>query len=391
VAAAARGSPCLLRPAGGPRHHLQASPGKLAGYHPPVVPTRRNSLKLLAAGASLPVVGRLAAAGKVAGNPHAAAFMEKYGVPGLSYAIARDGKFIAREACGMADLEEKRQLTTDHSFRIASVSKPLTAVAIFLLVERGKLTLDQHVFGKGGALGGMAGPAGITIRHILTHTCGGWKNDGKDPMFKHPDYNHAKLIAWTLKNQAPTGKPGENYAYSNFGYCLLGRIIEQAGGSSYEDFVRKNVLIPAGAAKMQVARGSQLDRFPGEVNYYTNRKTTTFAMNVRRMDAHGGWVGTPTELVKFALHVDGFARPADLLRKSSLESMTARTGPNPDYACGWLVNKAGNWWHNGSLPGLSSLLVRTSKGHCWAACANTRAEGIGLALDRLMWKIVRGS
>lgn len=112
-------------------------------------------------------------------------------------------------------------------------------------------------------------------------------------------------------------------------------------------------------------------------------------MNVRRMDAHGGWVGTPTGLVRFALHVDGFTPPADILKKPSIRTMTARAGTHPDYACGWSVNKAGNWWHNGSLPGLSSLLVRTSGGYCWAACANTRAPGINLALDRLMWKIVR--
>ena len=126
-----------------------------------------------------------------------------------------------------------------------------------------------------------------------------------------------------------------------------------------------------------------------EVRYYMNGKPLASKMNVARMDAHGGWVGTPGEMVEFALGVDGFAEPADLLKKESLEEMTARGGVNENYACGWSVNKVGNYWHGGSLPGLSSLLVRTAGGYCWAACANTRARGIGLALDRLMWKLSR--
>ncbi len=78
------------------------------------------------------------------------------------------------------------------------------------------------------------------------------------------------------------------------------------------------------------------------------------------------------------------------MKKESITTMTERAGVNKNYACGWSVNKVGNYWHGGSLPGLTSLLVRTADGHCWAVCANTRSEGIGLALDQLMWKIVRG-
>ena len=115
----------------------------------------------------------------------------------------------------------------------------------------------------------------------------------------------------------------------------------------------------------------------------------TIEMNVARMDSHGGWVGTPEELVNFALRVDGFPDPVDILKKESIATMKEHTGVNQNYACGWSVNKVGNYWHGGSLPGLTSLLVRTEAGHCWAACANTRSEGIGLALDRLMWKISR--
>ena len=310
-------------------------------------------------------------------------FMKKFGVPGFSFAIAREGQVVRREAHGLANLEEKEVLDVSHRFRVASVSKPITAVAIFGLIERGKLDLENLVFGGEGVLG-RDGPEGITVRHLLTHTSGAWKNDATDPMFKEIDLDHGELIAWTLGKLPPRHSPGKRYAYSNFGYCLLGRVIEKVSGKGYEEFVRENVLEKAGAGGMTVGEGER------EVEYYMRGEPVTFKMNIARMDAHGGWVGTPTELVNFAVHTDRFPEPPDLLGEESIATMTERGGVNENYACGWSVNGVGNWWHGGSLPGLSSLLVRTADGHCWAACANTRAKGIGLALDRLMWEIVRG-
>ena len=310
-------------------------------------------------------------------------FRKKFEVPGLSLAIAKDGQIVRREAFGYADLIEREELQVAHQFRVASLSKPITAVAVFLLAEHGRLDLDDAVFGDGGLLK-MPGPERITVRHLLMHTSGGWKNDKHDPMFKEIGLDHRALIEWTLETMPPAKQPGEVFAYSNFGYCLLGRVIEQVSGKSYEDFVRESVLEPCGAQGMSVGRGDR------EVIYYMKRKPVTYKMNVARMDAHGGWVGTPSELVKFALRVDGFADPTDLLKKESITAMTERGGIKDGYACGWRVNKVGNYWHTGSLPGLTSLMVRTSGGYCWAACANTRTEGMSLALDRLMWKLVRG-
>ena len=340
--------------------------------------TRRRYLGISAAA----MVGCSARARAAGGAEAVAEFMEKFGVPGLSIAIAKDGQIVRREAFGYSDLDKGEKLNSAHRFRIASVSKPITSTAVFLLRDSGKLDLDDMVFGSDGALG-RPGPGGITVRHLLTHTSGAWENDSRDPMFKRVELDHAALIDWTLENLPPKNAPGQKYAYSNFGYCLLGRIIEKLSGRSYGAFVREKVLKPRGAQGMEIGSGER------EVRYYMNGKPLASKMNVARMDAHGGWVGTPGEMIEFALGVDGFAEPADLLKKESLEEMTARGGVNENYACGWSVNKVGNYWHGGSLPGLSSLLVRTAGGYCWAACANTRARGIGLALDRLMWKLSR--
>ncbi|YCM43556.1 serine hydrolase domain-containing protein [Verrucomicrobiaceae bacterium 227] len=309
-------------------------------------------------------------------------FMSDHKAPGLSYAIAKDGKILKQRALGFANLETKETLTPQHRFRIASISKPITASAIFLLIEQGKLTLDAPVFGEKGFLEGPA-ESGITIHHLLNHTSGGWTNSHRDPMFLQDSLNHAELIAWTFAHILPEHQPGKSYAYSNFGYCLLGRVIEKISGQSYEEFVRKNILAPSGAAGMTVGSGRR------EVSYYTQGRPDTYKMNVPRMDSHGGWVGTPGEMLAFALHVDGFAQPADLLNEESLKLMTTPGSVNEGYACGWNVNKHGNYWHSGSLPGLTSILVRTRGGYCWAACVNTRGESLGSALDQLMWQIAK--
>ena len=315
------------------------------------------------------------------------AFMAKYRVPGLSVAFAKKGELVFSKAYGYSNMERNTALTTKHQFRIASVSKPITAVAIFSLVQAGKLKLSDRVFGQSGVLG-YAGPKGgeeMTVEHLLTHTGGGWPNDAKDPMFMHIKMGHQALIQWTLENIKLTHKPGEHYAYSNFGYCLLGRVIEKASAQSYADYVSQQVLEKCGITGMRVGKSEPA---AGEVIYYDDlKKPNAHQMNVWRMDAHGGWVGSPEQLVKFDLHVDGFDVPTDILTQKSVAEMTAYGGVHKGYGCGWGVNQHGNYWHNGSLPGLSSILVRTKSGFVWSACANTRGKGMNGALDQLMWEI----
>ena len=113
-------------------------------------------------------------------------------------------------------------------------------------------------------------------------------------------------------------------------------------------------------------------------------------MNVRRMDAHGGWLARPAALAVFASHVDGFSR-SSILEPATIRTMTTASAANSGYAKGWQVNALNNWWHNGSLPGTISIMVRTHSQFCWAALINTRRPNspIGLDLDNLVWKMAR--
>ncbi len=328
----------------------------------------------------------------------ATAFMTRHNVPGLSIAIAKDGRLVFVEGLGEADTGRKEPVTPAHLFRIASVSKPLTSATIFALVEAGKLRLTDTIFGRDSVLGTAFGRppfkpyvADITVQHLLTHTAGGWQNDRTDPMFSNPRMDHRELIAWTIQNLPLTHAPGAHYAYSNFGYCVLGRVIETLTGKPYVASVDQEVLSRCGVTGMRIAGNTLADRVPNEVVYYGQGNENPYGMQVTRMDAHGGWLASPTDLVQFLVHVDGFPTSPDILRRSTIEAMTTATEANAGYAKGWSVNKVNNWWHNGSLPGTSTLMVRTSDGFCWAALTNTRHPDstMGADIDALMWAIVR--
>lgn len=318
-------------------------------------------------------------------------FMRQYDVKGLSLAIARHGKFVYREGFGLADVSAGQKVTPQSLFRIASVTKPLTAVGILTLAEQGRLKLSDRVFGEGGILGQDYGEdlpervRKITVDDLLTHSAGGWSNDRKDPMFREPGWSAAELIAWTVKNQPLEYEPGTHYAYSNFGYCILGRVIEKVTGQSYAGWMSQNILSKCGITDMRIAGNTRADRAPGEVVYYSGRGDP-YAFNIRRMDAHGGWLATPGDLVRFAMSVDGFDTPS-LLRPETIGLMTTPDRTSPRYARGWMVNAEQNWWHSGGLSGTGAILVRTSDDFCWAALANTSKPGMNLALDQLMWKI----
>jgi CubicO group peptidase (beta-lactamase class C family) len=329
----------------------------------------------------------------------ATAVMKAHAIPGLSVAIAHHGRPVYQEAFGFADKNAKEKAEPSQLFRIASVSKPITSAAIFTLIEQGHLKLDDVIFGTGGLLRGEFGEppykkwvGEIRLKHLLTHTAGGWTNDGNDPMFKDPKMNHKELITWTLKNQPLLNEPGTKYAYSNFGYCILGRLIEKVTKRGYAEFVKDAVLSKCGVTDMRIAGNTLAERARNEVVYYSQQGDgSPYEMNVRRMDSHGGWLATALDLVRFAIHVDGQSKDRDILRLTTIKEMTTPTTAGPDYAKGWAVNKYSNWWHTGALPGTSTIMVRTSSDLCWAALANTReAKGdTGGALDKMMWDVAK--
>ncbi|MBV9888225.1 MAG: serine hydrolase, partial [Acidobacteria bacterium] len=140
------------------------------------------------------------------------------------------------------------------------------------------------------------------------------------------------------------------------------------------------------------------EREPSEVEYVGQYGENPYDMNIRRMDSHGGWIATPNDLAKFTAHLGGTATIPSILKPASIKLMTTPAPAYPQnsdakYARGWMVrnNGAGNWWHAGSLPGTTSVMVHTSTGMCWGALTNTHtqpSDAINTALDQLVWEMV---
>ena len=209
--------------------------------------------------------------------------------------------------------------------------------------------------------------------------------------------------------------PGTKFGYSNFGFCVLGRIIERVSGVTYEEFVKREVLKPAGITRMKIGKSLDSDDAAGEVHYYDEETTRSVfrslgspsltkpvpwpygGFNLEAMDSHGGWIASAIDLVKFANSVDG-RRGKPLLNQHSIAELTSRSAPPLSqtsevyYGLGWDIRPTGhdaNWWHGGSLPGTTTLLVRTSDGNCWAAVFNARPKGsnkLDNDLDSGLWR-----
>lgn len=360
--------------------------------------------------------------GKGAGTPIAEAFdremdafMKARGIPGGSLAVVKDRRLVYARGYGLADRERNVPVEPTSLFRIASISKSITALAVMKLIENGKLTLDSCAFGF-LKIEPLRKPderiATITIRQLLQHTAGWNRNTHLDPMFRSREIAKAVGISAPATPAAVIRfmlgepldfEPGKQYVYSNFGYCVLGRVIEAITGPAYDEFVRAEILAPLGIRGMQ--QGATLDgkQASNEVRYYTSANGTgdsvfdegkkvpipygTFCLE--SMDAHGGWLSSAVDLARFAAALDDPSQ-CPVLKPESVAKLyepppapvSRREDGTPAdsfYGCGWLVRPVGksgkaNYWHNGSLPGTSALLVRRWDGLSWAALFNQRSE-----------------
>lgn len=349
--------------------------------------------------------------------------MSAYNVPGGQLAITYQGRLVYNRGFGFANMATQDSVYPNDIFRIASVSKPVTAVACMKLFEQGLLNLDAKVFGSAGILNdaiyqNILDPLDttITVRMLLQHS-GGWnRNISGDPMFDA--YNIATtmgvtsppspsvVIQYVLSHKLLDFTPGTQSQYSNFGFCVLGRIIEKITGQTYASYIRNNILNPLGITDMQLGFNLPANQLPNEVDYYdypgaplaySVYNNSTFVslpyggFNVEFMDSHGGWVASCMDLLKLVCAFDRFNTQSDILSTATIDTMIKPSAHDPNYACGIAVNANNNWWHLGSLPGTTSEIVRNGNSQLnWAILFNTRdqAGNINSAMDNLVWSVL---
>ncbi|MGR6914263.1 serine hydrolase domain-containing protein [[Actinomadura] parvosata] len=323
--------------------------------------------------------------------------------------IMKNGKIVLARGYTYDDRSRMPVVPTPTSlFRIASLSKSITAAAVMRLVQDGKLSLSAKVTQLLGLTPADARMEQVTVLRLMQHL-GGWDRDAsKDQLW----IDHT--IAAALDVPLPIGHdeiiryatarpldhdPGTKMVYSNYGYLLLGRVIEKVSGQPYETYVRTKLLQPLGITRMRLGKSLKSEAAPGEVAYesqYTNKTVMDMSgttvpypyggFNMPNQDANGGWLASAVDLVRWTL---AFDRPGTVLSSASVAKLVARPeiGVNEYgswYGGGWWCRQVTghlNTWHSGSMPGTFTYLARLQNGFSYALLFNRREESGSLDFD----------
>ena len=294
-------------------------------------------------------------------------------IAGCSFLVAHKGEIVFRKAFGYADLESKRPFTTDELIPIASVSKPFLASVLMVLVEQGKLKLDDPVEKylpefKGIRVEGNQSPARpITVRHLLSHTGGFWGNKGITRKKLDLIRNFERPLAEAVKSMAEYDlmcEPGTRFLYSGSGYCVAGRVAEVALGQSLEKIAQDALFRPLGLNRTTYLPSKEARKAVPTAYLRLNgklRKQPSMAERELRFILPGGSLFTTLdELAVFGqMHLnDGACNGKRILSKASVTEMRRQQIPKERwkaYGLGWFrgdVSKSGLAdlvFHSGAL------------------------------------------
>lgn len=319
-------------------------------------------------------------------------FMQERGISAGALCVSKDNTIVYERAFGWQDADYQAPLRKSALFRTASLAKPVTSAAVLKLASMGSLNLGAFVFDLGQTGGGILNiiPAGapdsrlkdITVQHLLDHR-GGWdRGISGDPMFNA--YNIAldlgvamppaqtDIVRW-VAGRPLDHTPGTTYAYSNFGYLLLGLIIEKVTGTDATAWIQSNLFQPLGvtSSEFQLGRSLLNNRNPrepyyhdpgfGSYNvYYPDRHSTwqDGGWNIESMETHGGWVQSTRAYVRF------------------LQNYWINGQPR--------VGGSANLVFSGALNGTFTVARQLSNGVSYAAFFNQLTDSSGLAYDTIV-------
>ncbi len=311
------------------------------------------------------------------------AYMIRNNVPGLCLAFCKNDKIVFAKGYGYA-IKDTLAAEPSQLFRIASVSKPITSLAIMNLVAEGKLHLGDKVFGPSGILKQFPVPAAnglalqITVSHLLHHVSG-FINAKGDPAFMDLEMTTDQMIQWELDNEIITHPPGDTMVYLNFGYILLARIIDRVSGIPYAQYVQSTILERCGIRDMQIGKNSLLLRLPLEAEYYSFGAFSPYSLDLNRMEGNGGWIASAVDLARVLVHINGDHGVPDILPSLQMDSLTEVLHASRNYGCGFIVWSNHAKGHNGAMPGTNALIHDAGDGGGWTVVMNGRAEKDGFA------------
>lgn len=283
---------------------------------------------------------------------------------GATVLVSRHGKIIYKKAFGMANIELNVPMQTNNVFRIASLTKQFTAVAILQLMEQGKLDLKDEItkYIPGYPVQG----ATITIEHLLTHTSGirDYTSITDTVQRSKMDVTPAEMIHY-FQNQPMRFAPGTRYEYSNSNYFLLGYIIEKITGKTYPQYLEDNFFRPLGMTGSYYGSDTKVIR--NRASGYTQGEKeieNAEAISMTRPYAAGAILSTVEDLFKWNNAVQSYK----LVKKETLEKAFTRyklvNGKESNYGYGWrfgFIQQSPSIWHGGLIPGFFTMAMYLPK------------------------------
>ena len=315
--------------------------------------------------------------------------MSRQNIPGLSVAIVTDRKLRWSNGYGLADLENYIPAKTATVYRLGSISKPITAMAVMQLAERGKLDLDAPIQKYCPAFPQKQWP--ITARQLLGHLAGvrHYKSEAEFLSTRH--YNSIVEGLDMFKDDPLLQEPGTKYSYTTHGYAILGCAVEGASGMKFADYVIANIFKPAGMDTMRVDDVFEIipNRAQGYFKTQSGQLRNSTLADTSYKIPGGGFCSTVIDLARFAIA----AQTAALVKQETLDQMwtsqKTRDGKETSYGLGWSVttqNAVKEIHHGGAQQRVSTYLYMIpEKGFAVVLMANM--EGVGGRLSALCREI----
>jgi serine beta-lactamase-like protein LACTB len=288
-----------------------------------------------------------------------AAEMSRLKIPAVSVAVVTNNQLRWSNGYGFSDLENSVPAKANTAYRLASISKPITAVAAMQLVERGKLDLDAPVQKYCPAFPQKQWP--VTARQLLAHVSGIRHYKSVEEAYAKQHYNSLVDALAMFKDDPLLFEPGTKFSYSTFGYVVLGCVIEGASGMKYWDYVRENIAVPAGMSALRVDDLYAI--IPHRAQGYSKTEggelqNSAIADTSNKIPG-GGLSATAEDLAKFAVAL----RTGKLLKEESIKQMwtpqKTRDGQATGGGLGWALTERNGQrevWHDGGQARVSTIL-----------------------------------
>jgi len=304
--------------------------------------------------------------------------------PGVSIAVVKDGTVVLAKGYGLSDVEKSIKATEQTVYQLASVTKPFTAMAILMLAEDGKVSLDAKVTGILAGLPAAWSP--VTVRHLLTHTSGIKSYTDVFGERKTPDSQvfTADQILALVKDAPLAFTPGEKFAYCNTGYYLLGMIVEKASGRPYGTFVADRIFKPLGMTSSSLDDYADTRPVRARGYSFTDRRTQLAEhTHPTQPFSAGALVSTVVDLAKW----DAALSRRSLLKPASYELMWTAArfngGATSHYALGWEVQPyrgRPRQAHGGGISGFSTFVARYPEDKLTVIALVNQSGGAGQAV-----------